>query len=544
MPAYVPVVVIGAGPTGTTAANLLGRYGIGCLVLERRADVYPLPRAVHFDDEVFRIFADLGLGERVASISRPTPGMRLTDRDHRVLAQVTRDPARQEHGYPQANMFDQPDLERVLRAALERYPHVELRSGVEVVDIQQVDGGPAPVLVRYRSMASTGGAAAETLEVWTDVLLGCDGANSNTRAVVGAGMQRLCGEQHWLVVDVDCPGLVPAYNGVQQVCHYEQAATFMPVVGHRYRWEFRLRGHMDPSSLDDAHVRDLIRPWLAGVDPDTVRLVRGATYTFRGAVADRWQRGRVLLLGDAAHLTPPFIGQGMCAGIRDAANLAWKAVLVVNGTADERILATYEQERRPYAKRVVQLAVMIGWLMTGGTARTARLRRALLRAVTLVPGIEDRALETTWPAFSTGPLVQRRGRRSPAGRLLPQPRVRTADGRMLRLDSVLGDGFAVVYRGPDAATSYEPELREWFDRLGATFVRIGADIDDIDGVLTRLLDAARSDALLLRPDRVIAADAAHLDLRAWRHLLTSAGISPSAERIAVPISTPMEVSAS
>jgi 3-(3-hydroxy-phenyl)propionate hydroxylase len=291
-------------------------------------------------------------------------------------------------------------------------------------------------------------------------------------------------------------------------------------------------------------VRDLIDPWLGAIAPDKVRFVRRATYTFRGVIADRWQRGRVLLLGDAAHQTPPFIGQGMCAGIRDAANLAWKAALVVNGTADERILATYEQERRPYAKRVVQLAVTIGWLMTGGTMRTARLRRALLRAVTRVPGIEDRALETTWPAFSTGPLVQRRGRRSPAGRLLPQPRVRTADGRVVRLDSVLGNGFAVLYRGPDAATSYEPELREWFDRLGTTFVRIGADVDDVDGVLTRLLDAAGSDALLLRPDRVIAADAARLDLRAWQRLLISAGITPTAERSAVPIATPVEVSAS
>src|SRR5690349_8562344 len=290
MSAYVPVVVIGAGPTGTTAANLLGRYGVGCLVLERRPDVYPLPRAVHFDDEVFRIFADLGLGEQVAAISRPTPGMQLTDRDHRVLAQITRDPEREEHGHPQSNMFDQPELEHVLRAALDRYPHVELRSGVQVVDVQQLDGGPAPVLVRYRSAVSTGTAAEQIHEVWTDLVLGCDGANSPTRAVIGAGMHRLCGEQQWLVVDVDCPSLVPAYNGVQQVCHHEQAATFMPVVGHRYRWEFRLRDHEDASSLDDARVRDLIWPWLAGLAPDGVRFVRRATYTFRGVVADRWQQ--------------------------------------------------------------------------------------------------------------------------------------------------------------------------------------------------------------------------------------------------------------
>ncbi len=178
-------------------------------------------------------------------------------------------------------------------------------------------------------------------------------------------------------------------------------------------------------------------------------------------IADRWRNGRLFLLGDAAHLTPPFIGQGMCAGIRDAANLAWKLALVVRGDADDRLLDTYEAERRPYARRVVQIAVAIGWLMTGGTARTAAIRRAALRLATRLPGAENRAVHRMWPAFPAGPLVHPRRRDPIVGRPCPQPRVGAA-----LLDDLLGNGFAIVYRGPDRIAAYDLPTRDFFDRLG------------------------------------------------------------------------------
>jgi 3-(3-hydroxy-phenyl)propionate hydroxylase len=330
-PEHVPVVVIGAGPTGASTAIMLGQRGVRCLVLERRPQVYPLPRAVHFDDEVFRIFADLGLADEVAAISRPITGMRLTDPRHRVLAELNRDAT--EHGYPQSNMFDQPDLERVLRTALNRYPSVELRGGFDVAEIAEVAGGPGPVRVRYRAADPvTGARTGPVRELWADYVLGADGANSRTRVAVGATMEELCVEQQWLVVDVDSPEPFAVYDGAQQVCCPDRAATFMPVVPGRYRWEFRLRPGERPEDFDHTRVRELIRPWVSGVDTDKLTFLRQATYTFRGAVADRWRHGRVFLLGDAAHLSPPFIGQGMCAGIRDAANLAWKLAILVEGS--------------------------------------------------------------------------------------------------------------------------------------------------------------------------------------------------------------------
>ncbi|MEJ3742758.1 bifunctional 3-(3-hydroxy-phenyl)propionate/3-hydroxycinnamic acid hydroxylase [Actinomycetes bacterium KLBMP 9797] len=512
MTRHVPVVIIGAGPTGTTAAIMLAQRGIECLVLDRWPEVYPLPRAVHFDDEVFRVFADLGIAEQVRAISRPALGMQLVDTQLRVLAEFTRDPSGRIHGYPQANMFDQPDLERVLRDRLAELPRAELRGDVEVFAIDQVPGGPAPVRVRYRDL-TTGTERA----VWADAVLGCDGANSVTRARIGAETEDLGFSQQWLVVDAHSPQPLPGYDGVQQVCDPDRAATFMMVTPGRYRWEFRLRPDEQPDELTEAQIIGLIRPWLGTVDPDKLTLLRRTWYTFRGAIADRWRAGRVFLLGDAAHLTPPFIGQGMCAGIRDAANLTWKLALVLTGRADDRLLSTYEAERRPYARRVVRMAILVGWLMTGGTARTARVRRAVLRTATRLPGVERRALDVAWPAFAAGPLTARRDRA--AGRLCPQPRVRVDSGD-LPLDQVLGSGFAIVSRRDDVA-AFDPATRAYFDALDTRVV----PCDDRDGTLTALLDRAGADALLVRPDRVIAASADRPDLRGWRRLLEAAGIS-------------------
>jgi 3-(3-hydroxy-phenyl)propionate hydroxylase len=338
-------------------------------------------------------------------------------------------------------------------------------------------------------------------------------------------MEDLGFSQKWLVVDVHCPEPLDVYDGVQQVCDHDRAATFMRVTGGYYRWEFRLRAGETPDDLDERRVLKLIGPWLGGVDPDKLTVLRRAWYTFRGAVADRWQMGRVFLLGDAAHLTPPFIGQGMCAGIRDAANLTWKLALVLDGRADDRLLDTYEGERRPYARRVVQMAMAVGWLMTGGGPRTAPIRRAALRLATRVPGVEEKALTAAWPAFRSSPLTADGDRL--AGRLCPQPRIRTQKGEVL-LDEALGDGFAVVTRAPQPAEAFDPPTRAFFSALDMKVLPLHADpATDVDGALAALLDDAGADALLLRPDHVVAASADRTDLRGWRRLLESAGVTPS-----------------
>ena len=229
----VPVVIVGAGPTGVTAATLLAQHGIECLVLDRWENVYAQPRAVHLDDEIFRILGRVGIADEFSTISRPAHGMQLRDRKMRVLAEFRRDTVESAHGYPRANMFDQPELETLLRVNLKRYPHATLRGNSEVTDIVLVD--PRRVQVTFTDRVS-----GHEHHVEANYLLGCDGANSVVRASIGASMEDLKFHQRWLVVDVATAADLDQWDGVHQICDPYRAATFMRIGETRYRWEFRL----------------------------------------------------------------------------------------------------------------------------------------------------------------------------------------------------------------------------------------------------------------------------------------------------------------
>ena len=424
---HVPVVVVGAGPTGITAATLLAQYGVETVVLDRWGEVYPRPRAVHLDDEVYRILARLGIADAFAEISRPALGLQLRDRRQRVLAEFTRETRPGRHGFPTANMFDQPELEALLRVNLTRHRHAELRCGAEVVEI--APAGDGRVRVTY-----TGGGTRYAVDA--DYLLGCDGANSMVRRYVGAVMTDMRFEQRWLVVDVDTDADLKQWDGVHQVCDTARAGTYMRVGERRYRWEFRLLPGEKAGDFGTLEaLRPLIAPWTDGVED--LRLIRTTEYTFRAQVAERWRRDNVFLLGDAAHLTPPFIGQGMGAGVRDAMNLAWKLAGVLSGDLDGEVLDTYETERKPHARTMIRLALGIGWAMTGGGRLGDVLRRVIGPATHRIPAVRAMVTDSVSPPLRRSALVHR-GRL--AGRLCPNALLED----MIRLDDECGLGFTVV----------------------------------------------------------------------------------------------------
>lgn len=486
-PEHVSVAIVGGGPTGITAATLLAQYGVDSLVLDRWPQVYPQPRAVHLDDEVYRILDRLGVAQGFAAISRPARGLRLIDRNMAVLAQFDRDTALTRNGFPAASMFDQPELEELLRANLTRFPRARLRGDTEVLDLVLPSGaGPLRLTVRDRS-------SSRQNQITADFVLGCDGANSMVRSAIGVTMRSLKFDQRWLVIDIATDADLEQWEGVHQLCDGHRAGTYMRIGPTRYRWEFRLLDHESVADFATlAHLRPLIAPWTRDVADAELTVVRVAEYTFRAQLADRWNRGNVFLLGDAAHLTPPFIGQGMGAGLRDAMNLAWKIAGVQYGDLPRGALQSYQRERRPHARHMISLALNVGRAMTSGGRLGAAARARVLPHLHAVPGLRAKVTDSETPPLRSSALLRRRPHtRGIVGHLCPNPRLDAG----CRLDDVLGVGFGVITT--QALTHAQQQL---VSTRGARTIYAAAGSE-----LARWLDGHHVRAVVVRPDRAVLA---------------------------------------
>jgi 3-(3-hydroxy-phenyl)propionate hydroxylase len=444
---------------------------------------------VHLDDEVCRIIARLGLADAFAAVSRPGAGLRLLGPDHRVLAQFDRANAITDNGFPQANMFDQPELEALLRARMSAYPWIDFRPNVEVLGVRTASEG-RPVV----ELTDTVTGMRE--EVGADYVLGCDGANSVVRRAIGSSMTSLGFEQRWLVIDVDVERDLGHWGGVHQLCDPRRAATYMQVGPRRHRWELQLLDGETAEQFQGLEaLGPLLRPWVDGLHD--LRLIRVAEYTFRAQIADRWRRGPVFLLGDAAHTTPPFIGQGLCAGVRDAANLAWKVAGVVQGSLGPEVLDTYEQERKPHSLAMIRLAMLVGRIMTGGGSLGSLLRRGVAPTLPYLPGLRARIVDSRTPSLRRSALVRRGLPGSLAGGLCPN--VAIADGR--RFDDVVDGRFALV-------TATDPGAESEAALAAAGIVLVPADPGD---ELARWLRRGRASLALVRPDATVLAAGHSLD---------------------------------
>ena len=493
-PPTYEVAIVGLGPVGATAAIFFAHAGLKVVAFERDAEVYKLPRAVSFDGEIVRGFQRLGLGAEVAGLLQPLrPGERLGFANSKREWLFSNAPmAVGSNGYQSFNMFDQPELEGYLRRTALAAEKVKGHLGVEVTAVEDQGGTLA--------IAAKDLGSGEVFNCTARYLLGCDGAASFVRKeVIGSGWRDLGYDHDWLVVDITTKPGHQLDHRTMQVCDPERLSTYVCTKDPYRRWEFKLNpGETWDEMLAPERIQSLIDPW---TPPGTYAIRRAAVYQFHAAVADSWRRGRVFIAGDAAHQTPPFLGQGMNAGMRDVINLAWKLPLVLSGLAEESLLASYQAEREAHAEDLVDWAVAIGQLMEHLAAVEAAQQRG-----EPPPEVPPKQQSSGYgqgremPPLRDGVImVEQVSDGGSTGYLFNQPIVSDGAGDAFRLDERLGPGFAVVARSSEDLR-LSPESLAVLKRLEARCVSLDG-LEVHQGRLDRLFE--RAAAAVIRPDRYV-----------------------------------------
>ncbi|MER6694948.1 bifunctional 3-(3-hydroxy-phenyl)propionate/3-hydroxycinnamic acid hydroxylase [Streptomyces minutiscleroticus] len=488
------VVIVGYGPVGQATALLLAARGHRVTVLERFPRPYPMPRAVSYDGESARIIAATGVGGELAPHVESSRDYVWHTAGGETLFRVDVED-RGRSGWPDSTSVYQPGLEAALASQGERSPNLRVLRGRTVTAL--ADRGDRVVL----SVEGEGGGTVTSRWV-----VGCDGANSRVREAIGGTVTDFAFFNDWLTCDVVLHDEREHVPNNLQVCDPARPRTAVSAgPGHR-RWEFMRLEHESAEEFGtEENVWKLLS--LFDIAPGNATLLRHAVYTFQARYADRWRRGRVLIAGDAAHLMPPFAGQGMCSGFRDAANLAWKLDLVLAGRAGEALLDTYTSERRAHVRHALTMSMDLGRVICQTDPAAARDRDAAMLAAQ--ERARRSAVGAARPRTPVQPLTTGLRHGSfPAGDLVPQGRVRVAGEAADRFDDVVGRGFVLL-------TTERPEAllddadRAWLEGLGTRVVRVTADdgaepapgcVADTDGVYLPYLAAARAAALLVRPD--------------------------------------------
>ncbi len=480
------VAIVGLGPVGAFTGLLLAEAGLRVAIFERSLEPVVLPRAVGLDGESVRAFQRIGLGDTVAAIlqaPREKDRVCFTDSKRRILFGLEI-PEHGANGWRDIAFFDQPELEALLRDHVVQHERIEIFLGREVTGLEQTDAG-----VRLQATDPVAGATTTRAAY----AIGCDGASSFVRRAVGIEWLSLGYDQDWLVVDITQGPDAELPLETMQVCDPERLTTYVCVKDPNRRWEFQLlEGETREEMLRPERIEALLRPWLP---PEHYEIRRAAVYQFHAATASRWQQGRVFLAGDAAHQTPPFLGQGLNAGFRDAVNLGWKIPLVQSGTCAFDLLETYAAERDAHARDLVEGAVAVGKLMETLAAREAGRPDPHVADPRSGYGAGRRM-----PPLRDGVLVdEQTGADRPVGNLLGQPSVRGLDGSECRFDDLLGSGFAVVGRKrSDLRLGREGEAI--LERLDGRALGL-EDLTIVRGEHDPLFDT--HPALVLRPDRYI-----------------------------------------
>jgi len=461
LPASVDVLLVGLGPVGAAAANLLGRYGVRTLAIDKAAEVFTMPRAIALDNEALRILQMAGIEEGAFAIHAIS---KVQMHSPLFGAYARANTAGDQDGHPRLVTFYQPELEQVLRSRLARYDCVQTALSTELVDYAETGNGIAVTLKR---------ADGTLAMVRTRYLVGVDGAGSPVRHRAGLGFEGKTFSEDWLVVDAI--GVPDPIDHIEFICDPRRPTPHMVAPGGRQRWEFKLApGETREQMERPEQIRALLAPWC---DTDQVTVERTAVYRFHARIVERFSRGRVFLAGDAAHITPPFVGQGLVAGLRDVANLSWKLAWVVHGRASPDILDSYDTERRPHAKSVIQLALLMGRLVMPSNRLTALGVHGLMTLLQLLPmtraWFQDLKIKPV-NRFARGLFQRGSGRaRLVRGGLLPQGLVRSSpDAACQPSDDVLGPHLNLIGFGCDALAALSPALLARWQRAGGRIMQL------------------------------------------------------------------------
>ncbi|MCA8425073.1 bifunctional 3-(3-hydroxy-phenyl)propionate/3-hydroxycinnamic acid hydroxylase [Burkholderia seminalis] len=509
-PERTSVAIVGAGPNGVAMANLLGLYGIATVIVEKAAEIVEFPRAVGIDDEALRMFQTAGLADELSRDIIQNVPLRMFKANGACFADIR--PSIREFGWWRRNIFMQQLAERTLRAGLARYPHVSLRTSQEVVDVEQDDGG---VTLQVRR------ADGRQYALQADYVVAADGGRSPMRELLGVTLAGTTHPIKWVVVDVKNAGLDQPCTALNCDPRRPNVCIYLPFDFRR--WEFLVFPHEDEAAIAQPDsIRALIAPYVD--DIDRVEIVRARTYTHHSRVAERFVIGRVAFVGDAAHLSPPWIGQGLNAGLRDVGNLAWKLAGIVRGALHPGVISTYESERRDHAKAMIDLADTFGAMLMPTNRLVAFLRDRVLGLVRFAPGLKDYILQMRFkpmPSYTRGIVLP--GGSDAVGRMIVQPDVETADGLRRKLDDVLGPWFSIVGWQCDPQACLSDDDRAYWTSLGATFVQVSrsrsgtsrarrvtsvhgsACVEDVDNALAAWFDRHAGPLVVVRPDRYVAA---------------------------------------
>jgi len=490
-------VVVGFGPSGAVATSLLGDRDIRTLTIDRQRAVYDKPRAIAIDHEILRLLDNLGVADRVHPYIAPFPASQHFGAKGQLIRRIDMVPEPYPLGYTPSMVFTQPPVEAALRQHAQAYRSVTVELGSELVSLDPSTDG---VTLHLRS------DSGETRVVTSDYAIACDGASSGVRQQLGIPFEDLVFDEPWLVVDLQVAeaalGKLPPTAA--QFCDPARPTTFIIGPGQHRRFEIMLLPGEDPRAMEQPdQVWRLLEKWLT---PEDATLWRAASYRFHALVASEWRRGRVLLAGDAAHQQPPFIGQGMCQGIRDVANLVWKLDRVLRGQSGAALLDSYGEERSAHVRELTTRIKAIGHVICERDPVAAEARDARIlaeghgkpRTITrqdIVPPLQRGLLASTPHAAN--------------GTLFPQPWVKTSAGRRL-LDAACGTGWRLVVDGGSDLAALSLADGHASD-LGLRVIRIGVPdglapagaVAEESGVVARWFGRYECVAAIIRPDHYV-----------------------------------------